>query len=105
MVIEMTLEIVKGLLIPFIGTTFGAAGVFFMKKKMNLNVQKALTGFAAGVMVAASIWSLLVPAMNQAEKMGRFAFVPAVVGFWIGIFFLLLLDHVIPHLHVNSEKA
>lgn len=105
MVIRMTLEIIKGLLIPFLGTTLGAAGVFFMKKKMNLNVQKALTGFAAGVMVAASIWSLLVPAMNQAEEMGRFAFIPAVAGFWIGIFFLLLLDHVIPHLHINSEKA
>lgn len=101
----MIFEITKGLLIPFAGTTLGAACVFFMKKKMNLNVQKALTGFAAGVMVAASIWSLLIPAMNQAIDMGKLAFIPAVIGFWIGIFFLLLLDHVIPHLHMNSEKA
>ncbi len=101
----MIMEVIKGLLIPFGGTTLGAACVFFMKKKMNLNVQKALTGFAAGVMVAASIWSLIIPAMDQAASMGKLAFVPAVVGFWIGIFFLLLLDHVIPHLHINSEKA
>lgn len=101
----MIMEVIKGLLIPFGGTTLGAACVFFMKKKMNLNVQKALTGFAAGVMVAASIWSLIIPAMDQAASMGKLAFVPAVAGFWIGIFFLLLLDHVIPHLHINSEKA
>ena len=101
----MILEVIKGLLIPFGGTTLGAACVFFMKKKMNLNVQKALTGFAAGVMVAASIWSLIIPAMDQATSMGKLAFVPAVAGFWMGIFFLLLLDHVIPHLHINSEKA
>ena len=99
------MEIVKGLLIPFGGTTLGAACVFFMKKKMNLNVQKALTGFAAGVMVAASIWSLIIPSMDQAVSMGKLAFIPAVIGFWIGIFFLLLLDHVIPHLHINSDKA
>lgn len=101
----MIMEIVKGLLIPFGGTTLGAACVFFMKKKMNLNVQKALTGFAAGVMVAASIWSLIIPSMDQAVSMGKLAFIPAVIGFWIGIFFLLLLDHVIPHLHINSDKA
>lgn len=101
----MIMEITKGLMIPFIGTTLGAACVFFMKKQMNLNVQKALTGFAAGVMVAASIWSLLIPAMNQAADMGKLAFLPAVIGFWIGIFFLLLLDHVIPHLHIHNEKA
>lgn len=105
MVINMIMEIVKGLLIPFGGTTLGAACVFFMKKKMNLNVQKALTGFAAGVMVAASIWSLIIPSMDQAVSMGKLAFIPAVIGFWIGIFFLLLLDHVIPHLHINSDKA
>lgn len=101
----MIMEIVKGLLIPFGGTTLGAACVFFMKKKMKLNVQKALTGFAAGVMVAASIWSLIIPSMDQAISMGKLAFIPAVIGFWIGIFFLLLLDHVIPHLHINSDKA
>lgn len=101
----MIMEIARGLMIPFIGTTLGAACVFFMNKQMNLNVQKALTGFAAGVMVAASIWSLLIPAMNQAATLGKLAFVPAVIGFWIGIFFLLLLDHMIPHLHIHSEKA
>lgn len=101
----MIFDVLKGLMIPFAGTTLGAACVFFMKKKMSLNVQKALTGFAAGVMVAASIWSLIIPAMDQAENMGKLAFFPAVVGFWIGIFFLLVLDHIIPHLHLNSEKA
>lgn len=101
----MIFDILKGLMIPFIGTSLGAAGVFFMKKTMSMNVQKALTGFAAGVMVAASIWSLIIPAMDQAADMGKLAFLPAVAGFWIGIFFLLLLDHVIPHLHLHSDKA
>lgn len=101
----MAIDLLTGIFIPFVGTSLGAACVFVMKNQMNGIVQKALTGFAAGVMVAASIWSLLIPAMNQAEGMGRFAFVPAVIGFWLGILFLLLLDHVIPHLHMNSEKA
>lgn len=101
----MIMGVFKGLMVPFVGTTLGSACVFFMKKKMSLNVQKALTGFAAGVMVAASIWSLIIPAMEQAENMGKLAFLPAVAGFWIGIFFLLLLDHIIPHLHLNSEKT
>lgn len=101
----MIIEVFKGIFIPFIGTTLGAACVFFMKKGMNNMVQRALTGFAAGVMVAASIWSLLIPAMEQAEEMGKFAFVPAAAGFWFGILFLLLLDHIIPHLHMNSEQA
>lgn len=101
----MNIEIIKGVLIPFAGTTLGAACVFFMKKELNPLVQRALTGFAAGVMVAASIWSLLIPALEQSEHMGIFAFVPAAVGFWIGILFLLFLDHVIPHLHMNSEEA
>ncbi|MCM1183623.1 MAG: ZIP family metal transporter [Roseburia sp.] len=101
----MLTEVVKGLAIPFIGTSLGAACVFFMKSKMNIAVQRMLTGFAAGVMVAASIWSLLIPAMEQSEHMGAFAFVPAAVGFWIGIFFLLMLDHLIPHLHMNSKSA
>ena len=94
-----------GLMIPFFGTTLGAACVFFMKKELNPLVQKGFLGFAAGVMVAASVWSLLIPAMDQSEGMGRLAFIPAVVGFWIGILFLLALDHIIPHLHRNSEKA
>ena len=94
-----------GILIPFIGTTLGAACVFFMKKTLGKSVQRALTGFAAGVMVAASIWSLLIPAIKQSENMGDLSFVPAVAGFWIGILFLLTLDHLIPHLHVGSDQA
>ncbi len=101
----MTGEIVKGLLIPFVGTSLGAACVLFMRKGLNQKVQRALTGFAAGVMVAASVWSLLIPAMEQAVHMGKWSFVPAAVGFWAGILFLLALDHLIPHLHMNSEKA
>lgn len=98
-----SLAIAKGLLIPFIGTSLGAMCVFFMKSRINLKLQKALTGFAAGVMVAASVWSLLIPAMEQSENMGIFAFVPAVTGFWIGIVFLLLIDTLTPHLHINSN--
>lgn len=94
-----------GILIPFLGTALGAGCVFCLKKALDVQVQRALTGFAAGVMVAASIWSLLIPAMEQAEDMGRGAVIPAVVGFWLGILFLLLLDHVIPHLHQNSEQT
>lgn len=101
----MMIEAAKGLALPFIGTSLGAACVFFMKSKMNRTVERMLTGFAAGVMVAASIWSLLIPAMEQSENMGMFAFVPAAAGFWIGIFFLLMLDHLIPHLHMNSKNA
>ncbi len=100
-----SIEVIQGLLIPFIGTSLGAAGVFVMKKDLNPMVQKALTGFAAGVMVAAAIWSLLIPSMEESEAMGVWAFVPAVVGFWIGTLFLLLLDHVIPHLHMYADKA
>lgn len=101
----MNIEVIGGILIPFVGTMLGAAGVFFIKNELDHLVQRALTGFAAGVMVAASVWSLLIPAMEQSEGMGRLAFAPAAVGFWIGIIFLLLLDRVIPHLHRNSEKA
>lgn len=101
----MTPEVWQGLMIPFAGTTLGSACVFFMKGKMNLSVQRSMAGFAAGVMVAASIWSLLIPAMEQSEALGSFAFVPAVVGFWLGILFLLLLDHSVPHLHMDSDTA
>ena len=94
-----------GILIPFLGTSLGAASVFFLKKSLGDYIQRALTGFAAGVMVAASIWSLLIPAMDQSAALGKLAFFPAVVGFWMGILFLLLLDHVIPHLHRNSQQA
>ena len=99
------MEIFLGILIPFIGTTLGAACVLFMKKTLRKQVQSALAGFAAGVMVAASIWSLLIPAIEQSENMGALSFFPAVVGFWIGVLFLLTLDHLIPHLHVGSEQS
>lgn len=101
----MNWSVFYGILIPFLGTSFGAACVFFMKKEMGDRLQRMLTGFAAGVMVAASIWSLLIPAMEQVSDMGKLAFVPAVAGFWLGILFLLLLDHIIPHLHRNSQRA
>ena len=97
-------EVFKGILIPFIGTTFGACFVLFMKKNLSTLVEKALDGFAAGVMVAASIWSLLILAINQSEYMGRLSFIPAAIGFWIGILFLLLLDHLIPHMHQHSSE-
>ena len=94
-----------GILIPFLGTTLGACCVFFMRQSLGERVQRMLIGFAAGVMVAASMWSLLIPAIEQSEGLGKFAFVPAAVGFWAGILFLLSLDHVIPHLHQNSDEA
>ena len=101
----MQTKALLGLMIPFLGTVLGSACVLFMRDRLNPLVQRALTGFAAGVMVAASIWSLLVPAMEQAAHMRQWAFLPAVIGFWLGIFFLLLLDRTIPHLHMNSSKA
>lgn len=94
---------VIGLSIPFLGTSLGAALVFFLRDKLKPSVEKMLTGFAGGVMIAASIWSLIIPAIHQSESMGRLSFIPAVVGFWAGILFLLLLDHLIPHLH-NQAK-
>lgn len=99
------MKVFYGILIPFLGTTLGASCVFFMKKSLNDGIQRMLAGFAAGVMVAASIWSLLIPAMNQSHSMGRLSFIPAAAGFWIGILFLLALDHIIPHLHQNSKNA
>ena len=92
-------------MIPFAGTTLGSACVFFMKKELGRNMHRALTGFASGVMVAASIWSLLIPAMEQAADKGKLAFLPCVIGFWAGILFLLLLDSIIPHLHLYADKA
>ncbi|MCC8027762.1 MAG: ZIP family metal transporter [Clostridium sp.] len=97
-------SIFAGILIPFIGTTAGAACVFFLKGALKPRVQKAFLGFASGVMVAASVWSLLIPAMNMSEGMGKLAFVPAAVGFLLGIGFLLLLDEVTPHLHIDTEE-
>ena len=99
------METFFGILIPFLGTAAGAACVFFMKKSLSDLVQRSLAGFAAGVMVAASIWSLLIPAIEQSENMGGFSFLPAFIGFWIGVLFLLALDHLIPHLHVGSDQA
>ena len=94
-----------GIMIPFIGTALGAGCVFLMKKSLSDKVQRALNGFASGVMVAASIWSLITPAIEQSENLGKFSFFPAVIGFWAGVLFLLLLDHVIPHLHQNGTQA
>ena len=99
------METFLGILIPFLGTTLGAACVFFMKKSLGDLVQRSLAGFAAGVMVAASIWSLLLPAIEQSEDMGKLSFLPAFIGFWAGVLFLLLLDHLIPHLHVGSDQS
>ena len=94
-----------GLMIPFLGTTLGAACVFFLKNALGTNVQKALLGFASGVMVAASVWSLLIPSMDLSASMGRLAFVPACGGLLAGMAFLLFMDRVIPHLHMEAEKA
>lgn len=98
-------DVFIGVMIPFIGTSLGAACVFFMREKLSKNIERALMGFAAGVMVAASIWSLILPALEQCEGLGRMSFLPAAAGFWIGIVFLLLLDNLIPHLHLNSDQA
>lgn len=98
----MYLETISAVLLPFLGTTLGSAGVFVLKGKMNRTLQRSLTGFAAGVMVAASIWSLIIPAMDQSAHMGKLAFLPAFIGVWLGFLFLLLLDRLIPHLHMNS---
>ena len=92
-----------GLLIPFVGTSAGAACVFLLKDELKPNIQKFLLGFASGVMVAASVWSLLIPAMNMSEPMGKLAFIPAAVGVLLGMAFLLILDRTIPHLHLGSE--
>lgn len=99
------MTIFYGILLPFLGTVLGSACVFFMKRALGTQLQRALTGFAAGVMVAASVWSLLIPAMEQAAERGAGAVIPAVVGFWLGILFLLLLDRIIPHIHQNSEQS
>lgn len=97
-------QILVGILLPFLGTCLGAALAFFMRSEMNNSIQRCLTGFAAGVMIAASVWSLLIPSLQQAASGVIPTFVPAVVGFWAGILFLLLLDNIIPHLHANSDE-
>ncbi len=93
-----------GIIIPFIGTSLGSACVLFMKKELSDKVQRALTGFAAGVMVAASVWSLIIPAIEQSSNLGKLSFLPAVIGFWLGILFLLLLDRLVPHIHAKSGE-
>lgn len=92
------------ILIPFFGTSLGAACVYFMKKSIRPMTERALSGFAAGVMVAASVWSLLIPSMEEASGMGHLSFIPAVAGFWAGVLFLLFLDHIIPHLHNHGTE-
>ena len=101
---KMLLSVSEGIVIPFIGTALGSSCVLFMKKELDPKLRRALTGFAGGVMVAASIWSLLIPALEQSAGKGKWAFVPAAAGFWIGILFLLLLDRLIPHLHMNEDQ-
>ena len=99
------MQVFYGILIPFLGTSIGSACVFFMKKALSDYIQRALTGFAAGVMVAASVWSLIIPAIEQSEYLGKLSFLPAAVGFWTGILFLLFLDHIIPHLYRFSQQS
>ena len=99
----MYIEAISAVMLPFLGTLLGSACVFFLKGKMNLNLQRILTGFAAGVMVAASVWSLIIPAMEASAHLGKLSFFPALVGVWAGFAFLLGLDKWIPHLHVGSE--
>lgn len=98
------MELTIGLLIPFVGTALGAAMVFFMKNKMNAKIEKLLLGFAAGVMIAASVWSLLIPSIEMSVEQGKIAWIPASVGFLFGILFLFILDSLIPHIHLKSDK-
>ena len=100
----MTISMIQGIMIPFIGTALGAGAVFLMTGGLNRTVQKMLTGFAAGVMVAASVWSLLIPSMDMAADMGKLSFIPAAVGFWLGVIFLLVLDRLVPHMHLDRQK-
>lgn len=98
------MQLLSGLMIPFAGTTLGAAMVFFMRREMNKKIEKFLMGFAAGVMIAASVWSLLIPSIDMAREQNRVAWLPAALGFLSGIAFLLVLDSLIPHWHLESEK-
>ena len=99
----MFIESVSAIFLPFLGTVLGSACVFFLKDKMNRSLQRFLLGFAGGVMVAASVWSLIIPAMEQSEHLGKLAFLPSFIGVWAGFLFLLALDKLIPHLHIGSE--
>ena len=98
------MNVTIGLLLPFIGTTLGAFFVFFIKDQLPDNIQKSLLGFASGVMIAASVWSLIIPSIDASSNMGNFAFLPAATGIAAGMLFLLLMDKVIPHLHLNSNE-
>lgn len=99
----MITSTILGLLIPFIGTSLGAACVLFMKNELSVKTTKMLSGFAAGVMIAASVWSLLIPALEQSQSLGKMQFVPAVAGFMLGMFFLLILDTITPHMHLDNS--
>ena len=99
----MSSEVILGLLIPFAGTSLGAAMVFLFSKQISSDLQKILTGFAAGVMVAASFWSLLQPSLESSGAMGKLSFIPAAVGFIIGVGLLLLLDEITPHMHMDRQ--
>ncbi len=101
----MMTEVLAAILLPFLGTVLGSAGVFLLKDQIPDKVQRSLLGFAAGVMVAASVWSLIIPAIEQSEHLGDYAVLPAVLGIWCGMLFLLLLDRIVPHLHINSSCA
>jgi len=101
----MNPEMLREILLPLLGTTLGAACVFFVKGALPRGIQRGFTGFAAGVMTAASVWSLLIPSMDHASGMGKLAFLPAAIGFFVGVMFLMGLDRVIPHLHMNAEHA
>lgn len=98
------MQIIIGILIPFLGTTLGALLVFLLRGKLNAKIEKMLLGFAAGVMLAASIWSLIDPAISLSENLGKFAFLPAAVGFMIGILFMYLLDILVPHTHIKTDE-
>lgn len=101
----MTFEVVGGILLPFVGTALGAATVFFFRRDPSVRLTRALSGFAAGVMVAASVWSLLLPAIDASASLGTWSFLPAVVGVWGGVLFLALLDRLIPHLHIKAGQT
>jgi ZIP family zinc transporter len=96
------MEMLLGIMVPFLGTTLGAGCVFFVKKALPRGVERSLTGFAGGVMTAAAVWGLLIPAMEYRSDLGSWAFLPAMVGFWLGVLFLLLLDQTVPHMHLND---
>ncbi len=99
------IEVIIGILVPFIGTTIGSSMVFFMKEKLNRKIEKILLGFASGVMIAASIWSLLIPSINMAENLGKLSWFPAVLGFLLGVIFLLIIDITVPHLENGKVKG